>query len=83
MGIKKFIAIVSETLDLDGMKKASKKKSLKNILKKLHAKRKAIRKALKAGYSKKRNKELEEEKDIITFQIKKGNKILKKEKNGK
>lgn len=81
MGVKKFMELVKETLGLDEMKKASKKKSIKKLLNKLHAKRKTIRKELKVGLDKERKKELVEEKDIITFQIKKGNAILKKLKN--
>ncbi len=78
MGVKKFIELVKETLGLDEMKKLSKKKSVKNLLKKLNAKKDAISKALKAKLNKKKKKELNEEMDIILFQIKKGEAILKK-----
>lgn len=78
MGVKKFIELVTETLGLDDLKKASKKKSIKSLLKKLNSKKDAIEKALKAKLDKKKKKELTEEKDIILFQIKKGEAILKK-----
>ena len=73
MGVKKFIELVTETLGMDEMKKVSKKKSVKRLLKKDD-----IEKALKAKVNKKKKKELNEEMDIITFQIKKGEAILKK-----
>ena len=78
MGVKKFIELVKETLGLDEMKKLSKKKSVKNLLKKLNSKKDAIEKSLKAKLDKKKKKELNEERDIILFQIKKGEVILKK-----
>jgi len=78
MGVKKFIELVTETLDLDKMKKSSKKKSVKNLLKKLNSKKDAIEKLLKDKLDKKKKKELNEEKEIILFQIKKGEAILKK-----
>ena len=89
MGVKKFIELVSETLGLADFKKSSKKKSIKNLLKKLNIKKEVIEKRLKAKLDKKKKKELTEEKEIILFQIKKGNAILKKlnselkEENGK
>ena len=78
MGVKKFIELVQESLGLDEMKKESKKKSVKILLKKLNAKKDSIDKELKDKIDKKRKKELTEEKEIIAFQIKKGNAILKK-----
>jgi len=78
VGVKKFIELVTRTLGLDEMKKSSKKKSVKNLLKKLNSKKNAIDKELKAKLGKKKKKELKEEKDIILFQIKKGEAILKK-----
>ena len=88
MGIKKFLALVQETLGLDELKKASKKESVKVLLKKLYAKKDAIDKSLKSKVNKKSKKELQEEKEIIVFQIKKGKAILEKlnlqkDKNGK
>jgi len=78
MGVKKFIELVTETLGLDETKKQSKKKSIKNLLKKLNAKKNALDEALKAKVAKKKKKELLEEKEIIMFQITKGNTILEK-----
>jgi len=78
VGVKKFIELVTETLGLDEMKKSSKKKSIKNLLKKLKSKKDSIDKELKAKVGKKKKKELSEELDIILFQIKKGEAILKK-----
>ncbi len=78
MGVKKFIELVTETLGLDEMKKSSKKKSIKNLLKKLNSKKDVISKELEAKPGKKKKKELNEERDIILFQIKKGEVILKK-----
>ena len=77
MGVKKFIELVTETLGLDEMQKLSKKKSVKSLLKKLNSKLEIIDKALKAKLDKKKKKELDEERDIILFQIKKGEIILK------
>ena len=78
MGVKKFMELVKETLGLDEMKKSSKKKSVKNLLKKLNDKKVSIDKKIKGKVDKKRKKELLEERDIVDFQIKKGNAILKK-----
>ncbi len=88
MGVKKFIELVKGTLGLDGIKNASKKKSIKRLLKKLQNKKGKINESLKAKMTKDMKLELLEEKEIITFQIKKGKEILKrlnsqKDKNGK
>ncbi len=78
MGVKKFIELVTETLGLDEMKKLSKKKSIKSLLKKLNSKKDAIDKSLKDKETDKKQKDLNMERDIILFQIKKGEAILKK-----
>ena len=78
MGVKKFIQSATDFLGLDHSKKLSKKKSVKKLLKKLNSKKDAIDKALKAKLDKKKKKELNEERDISLFQIKKGEAILKK-----
>ena len=70
MGVKKFIELVTETLGMDEMKKLSKKKSIKNLLKKLNSKKDLIDEALKDKSNKKKTKELNEEREIILFQIK-------------
>lgn len=78
MGIKKFVELVKGTLNIDKFKNAGKKKSIKNLLKKLRIKKSEINKSLKAKIAKKTKQDLLEEKEIITFQIKKGREILKK-----
>ncbi len=89
MGVKKFIELVKGTLGLEDLKKSNKKKSVKRLLKKLNSKKEFIAKELESKLDKKKKKELLEEKEIILFQIKKGNSILKKlnsetkEENGK
>lgn len=76
MKIKDFINSVKGSLGLDDLKKAGKKKSIKSLLKKLYAQKEKIQKALNKRSDKKKKNELEEELTIITFQIKKGEKIL-------
>ncbi len=76
MGIKKFIAAVIESLGLDEFENTGKKKSVKRLLEKLKARKEILDKTEKKKLSKKEKKELKEELAIITFQIKKGEKIL-------
>ncbi len=78
MGVKKFIEAVKEFLELNGFKKAGKKQSIKKLLKKLSLKKEKIEKALAKKVDQKEKKEMEEELEIICFQIKKGKKILDK-----
>lgn len=78
MSITKFIDSVKESLGLDEFKKSGKKKSIRNLLRKLNARKEKIGKSLEKKLDKKEKKELQEELDIITFQIKKGEKILDK-----
>lgn len=78
MGLKKFIKSVKSTLGLKDFNQEGKKKSLKELLKKLNSRKKSIRAALESTQDKKEKKELEEELDIVTLQIKKGKKILYK-----
>ena len=75
MSIVKFINSVKESLGLDEFEKAGKKKSVKRLLKKLRARKEKIEKSLEKKLEKKKKKELEEEFDIISCQIKKGEKI--------
>ncbi|CAA6824054.1 MAG: Unknown protein [uncultured Sulfurovum sp.] len=75
MGIKKFIKKVQSTLGLDDYETEGKKKSLKDLIKKLNARKKRLNKLLEKANTKEK-KELLEELEIITFQIKKGKKIL-------
>ena len=75
MGIKKFIKNVKSTLGLTDYEVEGKKKSLKDLLKKLNSRKKSIKKSLETA-SKKDKKELNEELEIVSCQIKKGKKIL-------
>jgi hypothetical protein len=75
MGIKKFIKNVKRTLGLNDYGVEGKKKSLKDLLKKLNSRKKSIKKSLETA-SKKDKKELNEELEIVSCQIKKGKKIL-------
>ena len=77
MGIKKFIKKVKSTLGLNNYEVEGKKKSLKDLLKKLNRRKKLIKKSLENA-NKKEKKELNEDLDIITCQIKKGKNILHK-----
>lgn len=76
MGIKKFIKQVKHTLGLNGYEVEGKKKSLKDLLKKLNERKRNISKSLKNTPGKKEKKELKEELEIVSLQIKKGKKIL-------
>ena len=78
MNIKKFITTVTESLGLEIMESTKKKKSIKSLLKKLNKRKIEIKKSLEGDMNKKTKKELEEEYEIICFQIKKGDKILLK-----
>ena len=75
MGVKKFIKKVKSTLGLVDYKVEGKKKSLKDLIKKLNTRKKSIKKSLETA-NKKEKKELDEELEIVTCQIKKGKKIL-------
>ena len=75
MKIKKFIKKVITTLGLNDYKKEGKKKSLKDLIKKLNKRKKIIKKSLETA-TKNDKKELQEELEIINYQITKGKKIL-------
>jgi len=76
MGIKKFIKNVQQTLGLKDFVIEDKKKSLKSLLKKLNERKKIIKKVLKKPLDIDKEKELNEELDIICLQINKGKKLL-------
>ena len=76
MGIKKFINSVIELLEVDKFEKTGKKKSVKRLLEKLKIRKEILNTVPKKKHPKKEKKELKEELEIITFQIKKGEKIL-------
>lgn len=78
MGFKKFIKKVKHTLGLNDYAVEGKKKSLKALLKKLNERKRNINKSLKNTLGKKEKKELKEELEIVSLQIKKGKKILHK-----
>lgn len=77
MGLKKFIKQAKHTLGLDNCAVEGKKKSLKALLKKLNSRKKSIHKSLESSLGKKERKELKEELEIVSLQIKKGKKILR------
>jgi len=78
MSIKKFISMVTESLGIEKINKSSKRKSIKSLLKKLKAKKDTLSKELAKKTDKAETKDKKEELDIITIQIKKGEKILEK-----
>ena len=78
MGVKKFIKKVKHTLGMNNVVIENKKKSLKDLLKKLNERKKIIKKSLKKSLDSKEEKELNEELDIVCFQLKKGKKMLHK-----
>ena len=76
MSIKKFIENVKESLSLDKIEKRGKKKSLKCLLEKLESRKEILNSVPKKKLNKKELKELKEEQQIISLQIKKGKKLL-------
>jgi hypothetical protein len=78
MNVKNFIISVKESLGLEDFKKSGKKKSVRKLLKKLNERQDEILESLKQKPEKKEKKELKEELEIISLQIKKGEKILEK-----
>lgn len=78
MKISKFIQIAKDYLRLGDFKKSSKKKSIKSLLKKLRTKRKEIKKLILEKDKQHSTRELEDELEIVSWQIKKGKELLKK-----
>ena len=78
MGIKKFINTVTESLGLDVSETTKKKKALKILIKKLGSKKRELKKSLTKKIEKQQRKEIEEEYQIVSIQLKKGIKILQK-----
>jgi hypothetical protein len=76
MGIKTFLKKVKSTLGLKDYEVENKKKALTDLLKKLNSRKKSINKSLEVSINKKDKKNLEEELTIVSYQIKKGKKIL-------
>lgn len=77
MSIQKFIESVKKSLNLDKFEQTGKKKAIKRLLKKLEERKEILSKVPKKKLDKKERRELKEELEIISLQIKKGKKILK------
>jgi hypothetical protein len=78
MGVKKFIKSVKKFLNLGDLEVEGKKKSVKELLKQLNKRKRGIKKQLDSNIEKKEKKELKEEFEILTVEIKKGKAILYK-----
>jgi hypothetical protein len=78
MGVKKFIKGVKKFLNLGDLEVEGKKKSVKELLKQLNKRKRGIKKQLDSNIEKKEKKELKEEFEILTVEIKKGKAILYK-----
>ena len=78
MSVKKFVKNVKTFLGLGDYKIEGKKKAVKDLLKKLNRRKTDVKKQLEGSLDKKRKKELKEELDIISLEIKKGKEILYK-----
>ena len=76
MSIKKFIESVKASLNLDEFEKTGKKKSIKRLLEKLKSRKEILNNVSKKKLDKKEKKELKEELEIISLQIKKGEELL-------
>lgn len=78
MGVKKFIKGVKKFLNLGDLEVEGKKKSVKELLKQLNKRKRGIKKQFDSNIDKKEKKELNEELEILTIEIKKGKAILYK-----
>lgn len=78
MGVKKFIKSVKKFLNLGDLEVEGKKKSVKELLKQLNKRKRGIKKQFDSNIDKKEKKELNEELEILTVEIKKGKAILYK-----
>ncbi len=78
MSVKKFIKKVITSLGLGDYKVEGKKKAIKDLLKKLNKRKRTIKQSLKNASQKKQQRELKEELEIISLEIKKGKEILYK-----
>lgn len=78
MKIKKFIKSVANFLGLGDYKIEGKKKALKDLIKKLNKRKREMKKMVKESSLKKEKKELEEELDIVSLELKKAKAILYK-----
>ena len=73
MGKKHFIESIKSSLLTNDLNKENKKKSLQELLEKLKRRKISILKSLESSLEK---KELQEDLDIISLHIKKGEKLL-------
>lgn len=73
MGIQNFVKSIKSSLVLKDSKNEDKKKSLKILIEKLQHRQKSMMKSLESSQE---NKELKEELQIVSLQIKKGNRLL-------
>ena len=78
MNIKKFIKKVQNSLGLGDYKVEGKKKAVKELLKKLLERKREVKKTLEKASDKKNRKDLQEELEIVSLEIKKGKEILSK-----
>ena len=76
MSVKKFIRNVITFLGLGDYKVEGKKKAIKDLLKKLNKRKRDIKKSLANSSEKQQQRELKEELEIISLEIKKGKDIL-------
>ena len=91
MNIKKFIKKVQNSLGLGDYKVEGKKKAVKELLKKLLERKREVKKTLEKASDKKNRKDLQEELEIVSLEIKKAKKFylnsmqkkIKGSKNGK
>jgi hypothetical protein len=78
MKIKKFIKSVAHFLGLGDYKIEGKKKALKDLIKKLNKRKREMKKKIKETPVKKDKKELEEELEIVSLELKKAKSVLYK-----
>lgn len=78
MGVKKFIKSVKKFLNLGNLEVEGKRRSVKELLKQLNKRKRGIKKQFDANRDKKEKKELNEELEILSVEIKKGKAILYK-----
>lgn len=78
MSFKKFIKSVVTSLELGDYKVEGKKKAIKDLLKKLNKRKGNLKKSLESNLDKQGQKEVKEELEILSLEIKKGKEILYK-----
>jgi hypothetical protein len=78
MGVKKFIKSIKKFLNVAEFETEKKKKSVKGLLKLLNKRKRTLKKQLELDLEKKEKKELKEDLEIVSLEIKKGKAILYK-----